>query len=120
MMQIWLLACTLKIWHVNTIRPFNPSAGEANGMPSEGNEVGVVVDTLSVGDWEVSDCKVSITAGVETPSGVDACSVANRSGVGVEADMLHPATRSRIKTADTHPNLLSIHLDMFNIKFLAG
>jgi hypothetical protein len=57
---------------------------------------------------------------VLTVSGVEACSVANRSGVGVEAaGMLHPGTRNRVKIKDASPNLFIIRLNVFNMEFLA-
>ena len=47
---------------------------------------------------ELADVALGATAGDESPEGVEACSVANRSGVGEEAiGRLHAASK-RMKT----------------------
>ena len=59
---------------------------------------------LSEGAFWVGGSKMSVapgsaTAGVENPDGVDACNVANRSGVGEETTgRLHPSKKKRRKT----------------------
>jgi len=60
--------------------------------------------------------------GVEPVSGVEACSVANRSGVGVEAaGRLHPVIKERkIKSVGKSLSLFKVHFDGFNMEFLTG
>jgi len=83
---------------------------------SEDRAVGVTVEKSKLGDGGVD---VPSNSGVLTVSGVEACSVANRSGGGVEAaGTLHPATRDRINTTDARLNLFIVGLDVFNMEFL--
>ncbi len=64
---------------------------------------------------------VSKDAGGETPSGVEACSVANRSGVGVEAGRLHPMSkRKKTNSTPTERGLVIFQFNLFNTEFLAG
>src|SRR5512141_1753744 len=58
-------------------------------------------------------------AGV-TPSGVAACNVANRSGVGAEAGRLHPAKVSNRKDVNKSRTLLVIQFDRFKAELLTG
>ena len=79
--------------------------------------VGAEVTKLKLG---VADA--STGAGVEAVSGVAACSVANRSGVEVEAaGRLHPAIRER-RTSIVGKNLslFKVHFNGFNMEFLTG
>jgi hypothetical protein len=51
-----------------------------------------------------------VTAGESPPSGVDACSVANRSGVGGAAELTRPHPRIKNKPTDINKSLA---LDFF-------
>jgi len=74
---------------------------------SEAGAVGVAVGKSKLREG----VGVSINSEVAIVSGVDAWSVANRSGVGVEAaGRWHPATRSRVKAAGASLSLLVICL----------
>jgi isoaspartyl peptidase/L-asparaginase-like protein (Ntn-hydrolase superfamily) len=79
--------------------------------------VGIAVAKLKLGV-----AVASTGAGDEIVSGVEAWSVANRSGVGVEAaGMLHPAVMERIiKIVGKSLNLFKVHLNGFNMEFLTG
>ena len=59
--------------------------------------------------------------GVEPPEGVDACSVANRSGVGEEAELKTPQPSRKNSAAVIQISLflLMIQFDCFKSKFLA-
>ena len=48
----------------------------------------------------------SVTAGDENPEGVDACSVANRSGVGDDAELISPHPRMKNSAAVSQISLL--------------
>jgi len=87
-------------------------------MPSVGRAVGVRVrKAKSVGGGVC----VSRRSGVDAVSGVEAWSVANRSGVGVEAaGMLHPATAGRSRIAAVLQNLFAVRLDGFNMELLTA
>lgn len=78
--------------------------------------VGVEATKLKSG---VADASTGM--GVEIVSGVEAWSVANRSGVGVEAaGMLHPAIKvKRMKIVGKILSLFKVHLNGFNMEFLA-
>jgi len=122
-MQIWLLACTLNIWQVNTICPVSPSADDGAGI-----DIVSLVDVIAMGvEVDVTKLKSGVADAstgieVEAVSGVEACSVANRSGVGVEAaGRLHPAIKERkIKSVGKSLNLFKVHFDGFNMEFLTG
>lgn len=77
---------------------------------AEDNAVGV---TVTVGNMKFGVAGVSSIAGGETPSGVEACSVANRSGVGVDvAWRLHPAIKTGMRrSVKASLDLLIVHLD---------
>ncbi len=79
-MQTWSIDCTLKSWQVKTICPVSWSAGEGDGTAVRADaEVGFAVGKLRPGE-----AVGPFTAGDENEEGVEACSVANRSGVGEE------------------------------------
>lgn len=64
---------------------------------------------------------VPIDSDVEAVSGVEACSVANRSGVGVDAvGRLHPVIRRTRIIGAVIQSLFNVHLNGFNIELLAG
>ena len=102
------MACTLKSWQVKTICPVRPSALEGKGIvnpPVEppGVALGVATD--------------SVITGEENPEGVEACSVANRSGVGEEAiGRLHPISKKMRRNVRESLNLLIIEFNGLKIK----
>ena len=63
---------------------------------------GTAVIELKTGSVAIS----SVTAGDEYPEGVDACSVANRSGVGEEAELKSPHPRMKKSPSIIHKNLI--------------
>ena len=79
MMQIWLLACVLNIWQTKTILP-----------------VGSAVDEVDELGWEVESAGAGVTAD----------RVANRSGVGVEAEGKLQAKTKTIKNSIHHAGRL--------------
>ena len=98
------------------------SAGDGEGTdiwsdakPTIGVDVGVTKLKSGV-------AVASMGAEVETVSGVEAWSVANRSGVGVEAaGRLHPAIKERmIKIDGRSLSLFKVHFNGFNMEFLAS
>jgi len=109
-MQIWSADCTLKTWQVRTICPVGWSEEEGDGMDvcaDAGKAVGMDVEKLKSGG-----ATGSAGAGDENEEGVEACSVAKRSGVGVEAaGMMHPMMNMRNTTARVILILFMIHLD---------
>lgn len=72
----------------------------------------------TVGKLKSGVVAASLAAGDARPGGVEACSVANRSGVGEEAGRLHPINRREKVTAEMSPALLLIQFDRLKIKFL--
>ena len=125
MIQIWFMAVTLKTWHVNTMCPWGWSEEEGCGTEVaadsglEGLSVGVAIGVKLVKTGDVG--VASDVTGETYPSGVDACSVANRSesGVAGAANRLHPRTKT--SAAASHSNLIffRFQLDQFKFKFLA-
>jgi len=69
-------------------------------------EVGVIVEKLKFG---VASCCVA--CGEVMIEGVEAWSVANRSGVGAEADRLHPVVNTRIRNVKINLVLCIFSLD---------
>ena len=62
----------------------------------------------------------SVRAGAELPEGVEACSVANRSGVEEERmGRLHPANKRKRKILEKSLSLLIIQFNSLEIKFFA-
>ena len=118
-MQTWFDACTLYTWQVKTIRPVGWS-------PAEGEEMDVVTDSgLDVGEGiGVKKLKLGVApisvAGEENPEGVEACSVANRSGVGAAEGVNNPHPRRKKRAAVSHSNLFFFvfQFDRFNVEFL--
>ena len=101
-MQICSALCTLNIWQVKTICPVNPSDAEGEGMDAcadAGSAVGIAVEKLKSG---VAIGSTGAGDEDENESGVDACKVANKSGVRVDAaGRLHPAnTIKRMNASD--------------------
>ena len=62
-----------------------------------------------------------VVAGDESEEGVDACSVANRSGVGAEAELrkLHPRMRVTVMIVHSSLALFMFQIDRFKIELLA-
>ena len=83
------------------------------GPPERG--VGGVV--LGVG---CNGLGVEVGAGEGIVSGVAACSVANRSGVGVETGRLHPATNRTRRNVKIRLNLFVVQFDRFKAELLAN
>jgi hypothetical protein len=112
----------LNIWQVKTICPVSWSAGDGGRI-----DISLFTVTATGVEVEVTKLKLGVAVastggGDEPPSGVEACSVANRSGVGVEAaGILHPAIKKRmIKIAGINLGLFKVHFDGFNMEFLTG
>ena len=124
MIQIWFMAVTLKTWQVKTICPAGWSEEEGEGTEVaaesgfEGLVVGVAtgVKALKTGAVFVA----SAATGDEYPSGVDACSVANRleSCVAGAANRLQPSIKN--SAAAIHKSLFffRIQFDRFKLEFL--
>ena len=110
MIQIWSAASALKTWQVKTIRPVGWSDEEGEGMgvcAESGKAVGIGVEKLKSGD-----AIGSTGAGDENEEGVNACSVANKSGVGVAADgKRHPVINRMRMTVQTNFVLFITRLD---------
>ena len=90
--------------------------GAGMGPPERG--VGGVA--FGVGCWRSGVDICSVGAGEEFVSGVAACSVANRSGVGVEAGRLHPARARKMRNVRKSPDLLVIQFDRFKVELLTS
>ena len=60
----------------------------------------------AVKELKMGPAAASVTAGDENPEGVDACSVANRSGVGEEARLKSPHPRMKRREIVIHNNLI--------------
>ena len=104
--------------------PVSPSAGEGAGtFPFRNGVCGTapkVGEAGSADSWNGGvDTRVAGATGV-TPSGVEACSVENRSGVGEEAGMLHPGVANRRRNIKTYLILLDIQFDGFKAELLTG
>ena len=121
-MQIWSANWVLYTWQVKTICPVSPSAGEGAGIsPFIRGVCGTVfrvgvaglVDSWNGGE----ETRVAGATGV-TPSGVAACNVANRSGVGEEAGRLHPAIESKKRNVRASLILLCIQFNGFKAELL--
>ena len=80
------------------------AGARTSGVGVNGNGVGVI--KLKSGVAICSDC-----AGGVYESGVEACSVANRSGVGDEAVMLHPVIKRKRMNVNKSLNLSVIQFD---------
>lgn len=98
------------------------SAGDGEGTdicPEAVTTIGVGVGVTKL---KSGVAVASMGVEFETGSGVEACSVANRSGVGVEAaGMLHPAIKERmIKIVRKSLSLFKVHFDGFNMEFLTS
>src|SRR5215216_822954 len=120
MMQIWLLACTLKIWQVKTICPVGWSEEDGDGMEVREELKFVVGEGIGVNELNTEDVPTSVTTGEEKPEGVDACSVANRSlfGEDVGASSPHPSTKNSAIVIQISLFLTMIQLNGFKIEFL--
>ena len=75
-------------------------------------------DVDKVGEMDVGKLKSGVAiswvdSGDENEAGVEACSVANRSGVGVEAELKspHPIVKTSAVTVHSNPVLSIIRLD---------
>jgi len=102
----------LKIWQVKTICPVNRSDEDGGGIelcPDDVDKVeGTSVEKLKSGvapGW--------VAAGDENEEGVEACSVVNRSGVGLEAELrkLHPRIKLSVMIVHSSLDLFMIQLD---------
>lgn len=114
-MQICSIACTLKSWQVKTICPVSPSEADGKGTDAcpdaevecgeERSKTGVVID--------------SVTAGDENEEGVEACSVASRSGAGEEAGEKSPHPKRKINPATIQKSfvLFIIQFNRLEIEF---
>lgn len=68
--------------------------------------------------FESGKLKTGVAAGEEKEEGVEACSVANRSGVGEGAlGRLHAGSKIRKETAQKSLNLFIIQFNRFQIEF---
>ena len=82
----------------------------------EDMNVGVTVERLNTGG--ATDC---VTCGEEKLEGVEAWSVANRSGVGVAAaGRMHPMVRMKVSNVNSNLVLFIFRFNGFKITFLAG
>jgi hypothetical protein len=101
----------LKIWQVKTICPVNWSDEDGGGIELCPDDVDKVEGT-SVEKLKSGVASSSVGAGDESEEGVEACNVANRSGVGVEAELrkLHP--RMKLSVMIVHSSL-----DLFITQF---
>lgn len=100
---------------MKTICPVGWSDDEGEGMgvcAEPGFEVFDVGDGTGVKKLKTGVVIASVTAGEENPEGVDACSVANRSGVGEEAGLISPHPRMKNSAAVSQMSLL-----LFMIQF---
>ena len=99
--------------------PVNWSAGEGEGIDSRAEDVDRV-GGMGVGKLRSGVAISSVVAGDEKEEGVEACSVANRSGVGVETGLksLHPSIKTSRITIHRNLVLFIIRLDRFKIEFL--
>ena len=90
--------------------PVNPSDADGAGMDAcadAGMAVGIGVEKLKSGV-----AIGSTGAGDEKESGVDACSVANKSGVGVDAaGRVHPAIKVKSVNINDNLSLFMVRLD---------
>lgn len=106
------MACTLNSWQVKTICPPGWSADEGGGMDvvSElGFEVG---DATGVKKLKTGLATVAVTMGGENSPGVDAASVANRSGVGDDAELTSPHPRTKNSAAVIQMSLLLVMIQL--------
>jgi hypothetical protein len=76
--------------------------------------VGTAVEKLNAG--VAIGC---VASGASTNEGVEACSVANRSGVGVEAGRLHPAVKAHISNVKINFVLWMFSFNGFKVALLA-
>ena len=86
------------------------------GSPERG--VGGVV--FGVSCWRSGVAICSVDAAGKFVSGVAACSVANKSGVGVEAGRLHPAMTRIRRNVKKRLNLFVVQFDRFKADLLAS
>ena len=82
-------------------------------------------DVVEAGETGVEKLKSEVViswvvAGDESEEGVDACSVANRSGVGLEAELrkLHPRMKATVMIIHSSLALFMFQLDRFKIELL--
>ena len=91
--------------------------------PSVDNGAGIGPPERAVGGMAIavgwSGSGVSMGAAVEIVSGVAACNVANRSGVGVEAGRLHPRMTNRMMNVKKRVRLFVFQFDRFKVELLA-
>lgn len=104
----------LKTWQVKTICPVSPSAGEGagTGVLSAEEEVG-----FGAGRSKAGVAPGWVPAGDEDEEGVEACSVANRSGVGETAMGLLQARMKKIIEIAKKSLRLSIQFNRLQMKF---
>jgi len=104
--------------------PVSWSAGEGDGMEADAGAAVRAGISVGAGKSKRGVVKGPVAAGDANEEGVEACSVANRFGVGVEATgMLHAASsranRRRRKTVEKSLILFMIQFDGFKIEFFA-
>lgn len=125
MMQTWFIAVTLKTWQVKTICPagWSEEEGEGTEVAAESGLDGFVVGVATgVNALKTGAVGVSPTAtGEEYPSGVEACSVANRSEFGTGVGANRPQLKRKSAPAVSHSSLFFFRsqLNGFKIEFLA-
>lgn len=92
--------------------PVSWSAADGEGMEFGAADVDTVGGT-NVGKLKSGVSAESVAIGDEKDEGVEACSVANRSGVGEEAGLKspHPSIKTRAITLQRNLFLLIIDLD---------
>jgi hypothetical protein len=102
----------LKIWQVKTICPVNWSDEDGGWIELCPDDVDKVEGT-SVEKLKSGVASSSVGAGDESKGGVEACNVANRSGVGVEAELrkLHPRIKIRVIIVQYSLALFVVQLD---------
>ena len=63
------------------------------------------------GGFIVGKLKEGVAPGDANPEGVEACSVANKSGVGAEMGRLHPTNKRKRKTVEKSLRLLIVQFN---------
>ena len=110
----------MKTWQVKTICPVSWSdadGGEINVCPDDVGEAG----ERGAGKLKSGVVISWVVAGDESEEGVEACSVANKSSVGLEAELrkLHPRMKVTVRIIHSGLALFMFQLDQFKIELLA-
>jgi hypothetical protein len=97
---------------VKTIWPVSWSDDDGKGIDDCPDDVGKAGET-GVEIWESGVVISCVAAGDESEEGVEACSVANRSGVGEEPELrkLHPRMKVTVMIVQSSLALCMLQLD---------